>query len=221
MTAMANGRCGATATFTHEENFALCPSYLTPDVTANLPTVLISAQRHEVTCRASHDGRSLRCKHPRPRRMLGAVAICVGIGLARSPVGQGYWIRRRGQSAGQRACGLASAIRRLCAGDLTGGEQRSAQHRGGLGGRQNRLGLDAALELLMEPFDRIGGACALPLAERQPGKAVKRLPLAKAGAKSRSPAFSSLSATALQFSLHLRMKARRRCSTSTASSAGL
>jgi adenylate cyclase len=35
--------------------------------------------------------------------------------LARSPVGQEYWIRRRGQSACQRACGLASAIRRLCA----------------------------------------------------------------------------------------------------------
>jgi hypothetical protein len=28
----------------------------------------------------------------------GAVAICVGFGLARSPVGPGYWITRRGQS---------------------------------------------------------------------------------------------------------------------------
>src|ERR1700751_6033653 len=33
-----------------------------------------------------------------------------------------------------------------------------------------RLGLDAALELLMEPFDRVGGAHALPLAARQSGE---------------------------------------------------
>src|SRR6516165_7046553 len=55
-------------------------------------------------------------------------------------------------------------------GDLTCGEQCPEQHGGGLGGRQNRLCLDAALELLMEPFDRIRGACALPLAERQPSE---------------------------------------------------
>jgi hypothetical protein len=29
----------------------------------------------------------------------GAVAICVGICLAQSPVERGYWIRQRGQSA--------------------------------------------------------------------------------------------------------------------------
>jgi thiaminase (transcriptional activator TenA) len=45
----------------------------------------------------------------------GAVAICVGICLARSPIERGYWIRQRGQSACQRACSLGSAIRRLCA----------------------------------------------------------------------------------------------------------
>jgi len=32
------------------------------------------------------------------------------------------------------------------------------QHRCGLGGWQHRLGLDPALELLMEPFDRVAGA---------------------------------------------------------------
>ncbi len=54
--------------------------------------------------------------------------------------------------------------------DLTRGEQCPEQHGGGLGRRQHRLRLDAALELLMEAFDHVGGARALPLAERQPGK---------------------------------------------------
>src|SRR6202035_4221532 len=54
--------------------------------------------------------------------------------------------------------------------DLTRGEQRPEQHGSGFGRRQHRLGLDPALELLMEPFNRIGGARALPLAERQPGE---------------------------------------------------
>ena len=58
----------------------------------------------------------------------------------------------------------------LAHGDLTCGEQGPEQHRSSFGGRQNCLGLDAALELLMEPFDRIGGARTLLLAERQPGK---------------------------------------------------
>src|ERR1700757_2639040 len=51
-------------------------------------------------------------------------------------------------------------------GDLTGGKQRPEQHRRGLGRGQHRLGFDPALELFVEPFDRIGGARALPLAER-------------------------------------------------------
>src|SRR6201997_956151 len=45
----------------------------------------------------------------------GAVAICIGICLAQSPVERGYWIRLRGQSARRRACVSMSAIRRLCA----------------------------------------------------------------------------------------------------------
>src|SRR6201997_5641930 len=47
--------------------------------------------------------------------LMGAVAICVGICLAQSPVERGYWIRLRGQSARRRACVSMSAIRRLCA----------------------------------------------------------------------------------------------------------
>ena len=74
-------------------------------------------------------------------------------------------------------------------GDLTRGEQCPEQHRCGLGRRQHGLGFDPALELFMEPFDRVGGANALPLAGRQLVKV-----------KSRSPASSRLSATAL----HLR-----------------
>ena len=52
--------------------------------------------------------------------------------------------------------------------DLTGREQRPKQHGCGLGRGQHRLGFDPTLELLMEPFDRVGGASALPLAARQP-----------------------------------------------------
>src|SRR6516162_6853843 len=54
----------------------------------------------------------------------------------------------------------------LAHGDLARSKQCPEQHRRGLGGRQYRLGLDAALELLMEAFDRVGGTRALPLARR-------------------------------------------------------
>ena len=60
----------------------------------------------------------------------------------------------------------------------------------------------------MEPFDRIGGACALPLAVRQPGK--EPAP-AKAGVKSRSPASSRLSATALHLSRYSRLIEQQLC----------
>jgi hypothetical protein len=46
-------------------------------------------------------------------------------------------------------------------GDLTRGEQRSEQHGGSFGRRQHRLCLDAALELLVEPLDCIGGPRAV------------------------------------------------------------
>ena len=52
--------------------------------------------------------------------------------------------------------------------DLARREQRPEQHRGGLCRGQDGLGLDPALELLVQAFDRIGGARALPLARRQP-----------------------------------------------------
>ena len=44
----------------------------------------------------------------------------------------------------------------LAHGDLTGGEQCPEQHGGGLRRGQHRLCLDAALELLVQPLDRIG-----------------------------------------------------------------
>jgi hypothetical protein len=51
--------------------------------------------------------------------------------------------------------------------DLAGSQQRPEQHGGGVGGRQHGLRLDPALELFVEPFDRIRGAHAAPLARRQ------------------------------------------------------
>ena len=54
--------------------------------------------------------------------------------------------------------------------DLPGGEQRPEQHGGGFGGRQHGLRLDPSLELLVQPLDRICGACAAPLARRQTGE---------------------------------------------------
>jgi hypothetical protein len=42
-------------------------------------------------------------------------------------------------------------------GDLTRGKQRSEQHGCGLGRGQHCLGLDPTFELLVEPFDRVGG----------------------------------------------------------------
>ena len=62
----------------------------------------------------------------------------------------------------------------------------------------------AALELFVQPLDRIRGAHAAPLARRQTGEG-----------ESRSPASSRLSATARCLSRHLRMKALRRASISS------
>jgi hypothetical protein len=53
---------------------------------------------------------------------------------------------------------------------MTSGEQRPEQHGGSFGRRQHRLWLDAALELLMEPFDCISCPRGLPLAGRQSGE---------------------------------------------------
>src|SRR5215471_10286990 len=49
--------------------------------------------------------------------------------------------------------------------NLTSGEQRREQHGRGLGRGQHRLGLDPAFELLVEPFNRVGGSRTLPLAD--------------------------------------------------------
>jgi hypothetical protein len=60
----------------------------------------------------------------------------------------------------------------------------------------------------MEPFDRIGGARALPLADRQPGKREEPI-----------PGFLEAVGHRLHLSRHLRMKARRRSSISAAEAA--
>src|ERR1700680_2798892 len=51
--------------------------------------------------------------------------------------------------------------------DLSGSKQRPEQHGRGVGGRQHGLGFDPPLELFVEPFDPVGGACPAPLARRQ------------------------------------------------------
>ena len=43
----------------------------------------------------------------------------------------------------------------LAHGDLAGGEQRPEQHGGGFGAGQHGLGVDPALEFLMQSLDRI------------------------------------------------------------------
>src|SRR5512132_2888406 len=58
----------------------------------------------------------------------------------------------------------------LAHGDLSGREQRPTQHSCGLRRRQDGLALDAALELLVQPFDGIGGARRAPLAGWQAGE---------------------------------------------------
>jgi hypothetical protein len=67
----------------------------------------------------------------------------------------------------------------LAHGDLSGGGQRPEQHGGGLRRRQDGLGLDATLELFVQPFDGIGGArlqvvmvyASKPSAQSPPGTA--------------------------------------------------
>jgi hypothetical protein len=54
--------------------------------------------------------------------------------------------------------------------DLARGKQRPEQHGGGVGGGQDGLGLDPALELLVQAFDGVGGSRTLPLARRQAGE---------------------------------------------------
>ena len=51
-------------------------------------------------------------------------------------------------------------------GDLTRGEQRPEQHGGGLGAGQQALGLDPALELLVQPLDGVRGPERAPLLGR-------------------------------------------------------
>jgi hypothetical protein len=55
----------------------------------------------------------------------------------------------------------------LAHGDLGGSEQRPEQHGGGFGAGQHGLGLDPALELLVQALDRVRGSYRLPLARRE------------------------------------------------------
>ena len=54
--------------------------------------------------------------------------------------------------------------------DPAGGEQSPEQHGGGFGAGQDGLGLDAALELLMQALDGVRGADRLQLARREAGE---------------------------------------------------
>jgi len=102
--------------------------------------------------------------------VFGTVAICVGIDWrdlrSGEDTGSGSKVNRRiGEFLGHGLLAVDFAH-----GDLTRGEQCPEQHCCGLGRRQHGLGFDPALELFMEPFDRVGGANALPLAGRQLGE---------------------------------------------------
>lgn len=55
----------------------------------------------------------------------------------------------------------------LAHGDLARGEQRPEQHGGGFGAGQHGLGIDAALEFLMQGLDRVRGTDRLPLVRRE------------------------------------------------------
>ena len=97
------------------------------------------------------------------RRAPGAVAVSVGIGCRRlrrdDGIGSGGEVNRA------RGWWLAEALPAvdLAHGDLAGGEQRPEQHGRGLRRGQHGLRLDAALELLVQPLDRVGGPRRLPL----------------------------------------------------------
>jgi hypothetical protein len=82
------------------------------------------------------------------QRRIGAVAEVVEIGLTPSPLGKDI------VSSSQINAGLARR------------KQRPEQHHRSFGGRQNRLGLYAPFELLVQPLDRIRRACGSPLAFR-------------------------------------------------------
>ena len=55
-------------------------------------------------------------------------------------------------------CGERIPAIHLAHADLSRGEQRPEHHRGGVGRRQYSLSFDPALELLVQPLDRIGRA---------------------------------------------------------------
>ena len=81
-------------------------------------------------------------------------------------IGSGREVNRL---VGELACQRLPSVD-FAHGDLTSGEQRPEQHGCSLGRGQHGLGFDPAFELLVQPFDCIGGARTLPLADGQSGE---------------------------------------------------
>src|SRR3954468_9350740 len=93
-----------------------------------------------------------------------------GNGLRGSSPARRGWLRSGGEvkrdgSGGLLGQGLPAVD--LAHRDLARSEQRPEQPRGRFRRRQHGLGLDPALELLVQPLDRIGRPRRLPLALRQ------------------------------------------------------
>ena len=59
---------------------------------------------------------------------------------------------------------LAIALTAAVSARRSGSQQSPEQHGRRVCGRQHGLRLDPSLEFLVQPLDRVGGACALPLA---------------------------------------------------------
>ena len=134
-------------------------------------------ERAGLAHRVPDPGRGARRPGPLHRRLLQSGPAPLGAGLRqprpvrkahrqpnRSPL-------KRGKSTGGEGNGLIGhrlgerwpAID-LSHRDLARGEQRPEQHGGGVCRGQDGLGLDPALELLVQPFDGVGGPGTLPLA---------------------------------------------------------
>src|SRR5271165_624566 len=102
----------------------------------------------------------------------GAVASCVEIAWMTSParmrvIGSGSEVNRC--LFGRLLCEALPSID-FAHGDLSRSKQGPEQHRRRLGRGQHGLRLDTALELLVQPLDRVGRARRLPLTRGQPGE---------------------------------------------------
>jgi hypothetical protein len=91
---------------------------------------------------------------------------------------------------------------------LTGSKKRPEEHSGRIRRGQHRLGLNSPFEFLMQAFNSVGRASALPLARRKAREGEE--PIAS---------FVQVLRTALCLTRHLRRNALRRFSTSCGVSA--